>query len=332
MPNKNEEGYKAAKNQIDAQLKALEGYSGRPIFIPGNHDWYSEGLPGLKRQEKYIEKALDEKKVFLPENGCPLTKVEISEDIVLIIIDTEWYLLDWDKHPGINDDCEIKDRLKFFDELGGLIKKNRDKTTLLALHHPMFTYGSHGGQYSLKQSLAPKGIPLPVLGSVFNVIRRTSGGIREDQQNKMYNQLRNRIITLAQYSEKVVFLSGHEHTLQYIKEQNTPQIVSGAGAKTGATRLLGGSQFSTGQTGYAVLYVYKDGSSTVEFLPMKETKSSWPLVRKFYPLLRILKILLQKKPFQNSCQHPFMSQKKLNVLSFTRTFGRTLQQVLRNKN
>jgi len=259
--------YPKAKNNLDAQLSTLEDFEGKPIFIPGNHDWYSEGLKGLARQQKYIEKKLDSKKVFFPQDGCPIQKIDVSDDVVVIAIDSEWYLINWDKHPTLNDECEIKDREKFFEELEGLIKKNADKTTIMALHHPMFSYGPHGGQFSLKRQLYPSGgkFPLPVIGSLVNFLRKTTGASLEDLQNKRYQELRNRIVTLAQNSEKVIFTSGHEHTLQYIVEENTPQIISGAGAKEGATRLLNGSKFSTGQMGYATLEVYTDGSSRVRF-------------------------------------------------------------------
>ena len=267
LPDKKDKSYKKAKHYLDAQLATLENYKGRKLFIPGNHDWYANGLEGLKRQEKYIEKALDEKDVFLPENGCPIEKVKISDDIMLLVVDSEWFLVNWDKHPTINDDCEIKDREAFFEEIEGQIKKNLDKTILIALHHPMLTYGNHGGQYSFIQQFFPSSnkIPLPVLGTVANVLRKTTGVSIEDQQNKRYNQLKKRMLAIAQYSDRVVFISGHEHTLQFIREENTPQIVSGSGAKKGATRLLGGSEYSTGQRGYAILKVYKDGSSSVAY-------------------------------------------------------------------
>ena len=275
LPNKTDiEGYSEAKNHLDAQLETLKNYKGKKVFIPGNHDWYSGGLKGLKREEKYIEKALDDKNIFLPENGCPIEEIKIGDDIIVLAIDTEWYLVNWDKHPTINDNCEIKDRTRFFAEIEDAIKDNRDKTTILALHHPMFTYGSHGGHYSVKQHLSPKNIPLPVLGTFFNVLRRTTGASIEDQQNKRYNALRKRLITLAQYSEKVIFVSGHEHTLQYIVKENIPQIVSGSGAKQGASRMLNGSQFSTGQNGYAELKVFKDGSSQVHFYTIEDKEES----------------------------------------------------------
>ncbi len=266
------EAYIVAKNHLDAQLKTLDNYKGKPIFIPGNHDWYTEGLVGLKREQKYIQKKLNSKKVFFPEDGCPIKTIEINDQVVLIAIDTEWYLTNWDKRPDINDKCDIKDRSKFLQELEGEIKKNQTKTTVIALHHPMFTYGTHGGQYKFKQHFYPKSGfgPLPVIGTFVNVLRRTTGASVEDLQNKRYTELKNKIVTLAQYSNKVIFTSGHEHTLQYIVENNTPQIVSGSGAKKGATRLLNGSKFSTGHMGYATLEVYKDGSSRVRFFGVDE--------------------------------------------------------------
>ncbi len=269
FPDKDDDpdAYLEAKSHLDAQLKTLENFRGETVFIPGNHDWYSKGLKGLKRQENYIEEKLDSKEVFFPENGCPMETIEIGEDIVVIALDTEWFLVNWDKHPTINDECEIKDREQFFLELEDEIKDNRQRTTIIALHNPMFSYGSHGGQYSFRQHIFPTNgkVPLPVLGSLINILRRTSGASIADLQNKRYNELRKRVVTLAQKSEKVIFVSGHEHTLQYIVEENTPQIVSGSGAKKGATRLLNGSKFSSGQMGYAVLEVFKNGSSEVNF-------------------------------------------------------------------
>jgi len=266
--------HKLAKNHLNAQIKSAKNFKGNTIFIPGNHDWYANGLKGLEREQKYIEKELDSKNVFFPQKGCPIQKVKINDDVVVIAIDTEWYLTNWNKHPTINDDCDIKSREQFFQELEGLIKKNADKTTIIAMHHPVFSYGVHGGQYSLQQQLYPSHsrVPLPVLGSVINLLRKTTGASTTDMQSKRYRELRKRVVTLAQYANKVIIASGHEHSLQYIVEDNVRQIVSGSGAKKGATRLLNGSEFSTGKRGYAVLEVYKDGSSRVRYFGLDKNE------------------------------------------------------------
>ena len=258
LPKKGHENRAFAEHQLNVQTDVVKNFKGNSIFIPGNHDWYS-GLSGLKRQEKYIKDILGEK-TFIPENGCPIETVHISTGIELIVIDSEWYLTNWDKHVSINDDCEIKTRTKFFDELEGLIKKARGKTTLIAIHHPMFTNGSHGGQYSFKSHLTP----LPILGTLKNIIRKTGGVSPADIQNSKYNELRKRVITMAQENDKAIFISGHDHNLQYIIKDNLPQIISGSGSKNMATRNIDG-EFSSSDSGFARLDVFKDGSSFVRF-------------------------------------------------------------------
>ncbi len=259
LPKKGHENRAFAEHQLNVQTDAVKDFKGNTIFIPGNHDWYANGIKGVKRQEKYIEDILG-KNTFLPENGCPIEKVHISDAIELIIIDTEWYLTNWDKHPTINDDCEIRTRAKFFEELEGLIKKARGKTTLIALHHPMFTNGPHGGQYDFKSHLKP----IPVLGTLKNIIRRTSGISPADIQNSRYNKLIKRVVTLAQENDKTIFVSGHDHNLQYIIKNKIPQIISGSGSKNTATRNIDG-HFSSSDSGFTRLDVFKDGSSYVRF-------------------------------------------------------------------
>ncbi|HKJ06009.1 MAG TPA: metallophosphoesterase family protein, partial [Flavobacteriaceae bacterium] len=118
LPKKNHKGRKYAEHNLDVQIESANKFKGTTIFIPGNHDWYADGVDGVKRQEKYVEKALG-KNTFLPEDGCPIERVEVNDKIRLIIIDTQWYIENWNHHPTINDDCEIKTRDRFFEEIEG---------------------------------------------------------------------------------------------------------------------------------------------------------------------------------------------------------------------
>lgn len=260
LPKKEDKNRLSAEEQLNIQTGILKDFKGKTIFIPGNHDWYSDGVKGLKRQEKYIEKILG-KNSFKPENGCPIEKVTISEDIVLITVDSQWYITNWDKHPNINDECEFKTRRRFIDEFESLIKKARGKTTIVAIHNPMYTNGPHGGQYSFGSHMTP----LPVLGTIKNVIRKTGGIVHSDLQNSRYRELQKKLVTLAQENEKVIFVSGHEHNLQYLKEDNLHQIIAGSGSKLSPVRNVEGGEFGYASPGYARLDVYKDGSSVVKF-------------------------------------------------------------------
>ncbi|WP_397363728.1 phosphoesterase [Olleya sp. R77988] len=117
--------------------------------------------------------------------------------------------------------------------------------------------------------------PLPIIGSLKNLLRVTTGITNVDQSNKRYNTFKKRIITLSQENSKVVFVSGHEHSLQYLIQDNLPQIVSGSGSKTSATHNIGGGQFSYGKQGYSILDVYKDGSSNVRFITAQDNKTAF---------------------------------------------------------
>lgn len=266
LPKKNHKDRIQAEHNINAQIRTVKDFKGKTIFIPGNHDWYSNGLEGLDRQEDYIDDALG-KKTFLPEHGCPIETETISDNIELIIVDSKWFLTNWDNHLTMNDDCQIKTRDAFFEEFESEIKKARGKTTIVAMHHPMFSNGPHGGKYSFKEHMKP----IPVIGTLKNVLRKTTGVSPEDFQNKRYNEFRERVITIAQYNDRVIFASGHEHSLQYLENDNLAQIVSGSGSKKSATKNEGGGLFSYGQHGFARLNVFKDGSSTVAFFD-SETK------------------------------------------------------------
>lgn len=264
LPAEGDEGREEAENALNGQIMSVDNFKGEVLFIPGNHDWYSDGLKGLKRQEKYIEDALG-KNTFQPENGCPLESIDVSETIQLIVIDTQWYLENWNKNPTINDECEIKTRERFFLELEGELKKAQNKTVVLAMHHPMYTNGVHGGYYAAKKHLYPtqKKIPVPVFASLISQVRTQGGVSVQDRYNESYNKLMSRLETIAYESENLVFVSGHEHSLQYIENERIKQIVSGSGAKESYAQLSNNGFFSYGKQGFAELTVYKDGSSWV---------------------------------------------------------------------
>lgn len=246
MPeNKTDINRQKAEQSLQAQLKTVKNFKGKVIFIPGNHDWYS-GVDGLREEEKMVDEALG-KNSFQPENGCPLASYGVSDNIVIIAVDSEWYITDWDQHPKINDNCEIKTRLKFFEEFKSLVNKNQGKTIILAMHHPLESNGNHGGQYAFNVLKAP-----------LNIIRRTSGAAPSDLNFPLYRELSNKITTILQeYKEDVIVVSGHEHNLQYLVHKNISQIISGSGSKVNSVRHFKNNETTFGYAGlgYAILNI-----------------------------------------------------------------------------
>ncbi len=267
LPKKDAPDRKIAEHRIQVQLDAALKFDGNTIVIPGNHDWYSNGLSGLKQQEEFVEDGLDDNEAFQPENGCAVENISLSESVELLILDTQWYISDWDKHPTINDDCDIKTRKGFFLEIEDKLKDNNEKTVVIAMHHPALTYGLHGGYFNFNRHIfaSDNNIPIPGLASLITLLRSQGGVSPQDRYNKRYNELMQRLITMAAGNDKVVFVSGHEHTLQYIDLDGLKQIVSGSGSKRGPVNLGKGSLFASGEQGFAVLEIMKSGASVVKF-------------------------------------------------------------------
>jgi len=165
MPPKSKtEDRELSEHRLNAQLDILKNFKGRPIFLPGNHDWYRYGLKGLHRQEKYIEKKLnagiededDWGNYFLPDDGCSGPDViEVNEKLVIIVIDSNWFVINWDKYPTINSGCDIKTREGFAQAFLDVLKKNRNKNVLIAMHHPLKSNGIHGGNNTFRSHFFP---------------------------------------------------------------------------------------------------------------------------------------------------------------------------------
>ena len=250
--------------ETETGISALPSFKGNVFTIPGTNEW-QQGLKGLGSYKKKQENMFG-KNSFKPENGCPIDKIKISENIVLVTVDSQWFLNDWDDFPNMNSDCDIKTREAFFDEFKSIVKKSIGKTTLIAIYHPLYSNGEYGGQYSAISHLKP----LPVIGTMKNVLRKTGGILSTDLQHKRYRELKDRLTTLAQDNNKVIFTSAHEKNLQYLKQDNLHQIISGSISGTTGTRLSGGGQFAYAKAGYAIIDVYKDGSSNLRFSSLND--------------------------------------------------------------
>jgi hypothetical protein len=241
--NASELGYskdnQQAKQQLDAYAELWKSFSKRIYFIPGSKDWKS-GLKGLKAQEKYLEKIFNNNDIFQPENGCPIEKVKINEDIDLLLLDSQWALSNWDEIPNINDNCDIKNKTEFYVEVEHEIVKSQGKTVLIAVSHPVASYGKYGNPYSL--GINPQSL-----------------------NNKYYKEFSDRLLTIAQQSKNVVFVSGHEQNMQFIIDKKIPIIISGAGGKIEKAKKIRKSKCAINEAGFSKLIAYKDGAMWLAF-------------------------------------------------------------------
>lgn len=280
MPAADNENRPLSEARINESLKILENYDGRVFFVPGNHDWYAKDVQpyALYEEEKYIEEYLDNDEVFIPAGGSPGPEaISLSDDVVLIAIDSYRWIRDLDKVKGSKTGTPKEGLEEFTNSLTELLLANSNKNVIIADHHPYYTNGGHGGYYSWKDHLFPLRvinkklyIPLPVLGSILPFMRKI-GLSKEDKTNKYYKRFVNTMLATTAGFNNVVYASGHEHSLQLHQHHQQHFIVSGSGTKSSYLRKGHKMAFGHMSKGFTKLYIYEDGSMWVEYLEPIET-------------------------------------------------------------
>lgn len=274
LPNKGEKGREEAEQIINYQLNRLKTTKAMTYYIPGNHDWdkgSKHGLDYVLNQEKTVEKALGKRGAFVPGNGCPgPVEVSISDNLVLIAMDTQWWLHQYEKGPVKTGDCNSTSPLFIINNLKDILSDNHDKNIIVVGHHPIMSKGNHGGKFNVKDHLFPLTnlnknlyLPLPIIGSIYPFYRNRIGHI-QDIAHPEYQFMINELQAAFDGHDNLVYASGHEHNLEYFSKDNRHYIVSGSGSKTGHTKKLKEPNFSAEQKGFFKITYLKDGSAFME--------------------------------------------------------------------
>ena len=246
LPDDDATDYLKRKPILDTQINLVKNTEARAYIIPGNHDWM-QGKPGgwrqVVHQSRYVE-ALGLANVnFIPQNGCPgPVEIQLGDGIVLIAVDSQWWL-EQEARPGATSDCDCKSESEVIVTLKDLLYRNRDKLVLFAAHHPFRSHGIHGGYYTFKQHIFPLTdikpqfyLPLPVIGSLYPIIRGGFGNV-QDLKHPNYKDFTSQVDEVLSTHPYCIRVSGHEHSLQYLVDNDQNYIVSGAGSKS--TRVKG---------------------------------------------------------------------------------------------
>lgn len=269
---------KEDERRINTQLDLLKDFGGRIIFVPGNHDWH-EGKKGgeeyVKREEKYIEEYLNRGNTFLPDDGCAdPVEIELNENLVMIAIDTQWWLHKHEKPQGISDNCTVSTNNQYLGQIDSLLFKNKDKQVIVVGHHPLFTNGNHGGYYTWKDHIFPLTnirdylyIPLPIVGSLYPLYRSKIGS-HQDIPSKEYTALVNGLTEKFNTYQNIIYVAGHEHGLQYQQHGTAHYVVSGAGSKSAFLKHNDDLAFGTSEKGFARIEQFENGEIRLDyFLP-----------------------------------------------------------------
>mgnify|MGYP002777647032 FL=1 len=264
--------YEAA---LQAQLAMVQEFGQPVFFIPGNHDWKKgkpEGWTRIRNQQRWFDSLRLPHVQFLPKSGCPgPEEIILNEETVLVIVDTQWLLHPWEKPEGDASPCEAKTLADVLVQMEDIFKRHRGKRMIVAGHHPIHTYGEHGGVFTWKHHLFPlsyavKGLylPLPGVGSIMPLYRKWIGNI-QDTPHPQYRQWARAFEALFQQYPGTVYVAGHEHALQSIFKDSVHYLVSGSGSKSTVVKKKRHANFISPHRGFARLVLSKEHASTAFF-------------------------------------------------------------------
>lgn len=259
---------------LDSQLSIADNTPAKVIMIPGNHDWRNgnrDGYDAIIREQLYVTFMLKKNVEFVPEDGCPGPIIRnLNNDVMLLLFDSQWWLHQYDK-PEIESDCQCKSKDELATQIEDIVVKNPNKLIIIGCHHPFRSNGPHGGFFTLKQHLFPftdlskkLAIPLPIIGSIYPITRSVFGS-PQDLKHPNYANMINQIENSVKSSKNVLFVAGHEHNLELIKEGNYNYIISGGGCKTNRASEGRHSEFVTQSIGFTVLEISNHKNVRINF-------------------------------------------------------------------
>ena len=265
-----------AYTRLGPQIVVVKSSGAHGLFIPGNHDWAKEGAIEcgvLNAQEKFINDTLGSQsnylskqeteaaqEVFLPKDGSPgpvNLDLPLSKPAVrLIVLDTQWWLREYKK--------DSKTPESVIDDLKALLIT--ELPVVVVGHHPLETYGRHGGfrdwqahLFALRDWKSWLWFPTPIVGSLYHLIDwhlcKSDQDINGERNKNMVKHLNN-VFSIPNKTPFLIYASGHDHSLQVLKGSNTDYLlVSGAAASKKVSEVTHGSNtlFAHARTGFMVV-------------------------------------------------------------------------------
>lgn len=248
---------------------------GVPVtFMAGNHDWDKSGERGLEKviaQQEFLQKQQSPLLSFVPKAGTgDVFSVDLTDGLRLIFYDSEYWLFPHHQHPDSAVNGLVRERFK--DSLRAIARHSGGKTLLVLSHHPMLSFGEHGKNFTLKDHIFPLTrlnqklyVPLPVLGSIYPLLRERIISTPEDMSHKVYKRLIDDVQESLGGHSDIIYIAGHDHGLQYIEDGDFRQIVSGAGSKRSYIQKNKKQKYRSNHQGFALLDVLADDSLRLSF-------------------------------------------------------------------
>ncbi len=231
------------QRSVDAQLDAILGpyarkLAGHPVVaLAGNHDHYGDPLSTENACAKIPARAPGWRYVA---RGCKIddtNPIEVLDlgSLVVVMLDSHETLFDADFRARTNDSLHA--------ELARLRQERPEAWLVLAMHHPLESYGLHNGAEPL--AALHKDL-YPLTSTLFAPILQPIEWATESGAQQVYEwrnrRFRRGIYAALEDAPVDVVLSGHDHSLQLIELEHPGarwQVVSGSGAKHSRVKRYG---------------------------------------------------------------------------------------------
>jgi hypothetical protein len=256
----------AGLRRLDVQLEVARRTGATAVVIPGNHDWGPGGPEGRRRVEAQaarVAEVLGDRGRFVPSPGHPGPVVLDREGIRLVAIDTDWWLLGRGKEGPVPFLAEVPES-EVLDDLAEAMRGAGSRPAVLLAHHPLATHGPHGGFHDWTDHVFPlrrlhrwAWIPLPVVGSLYPLVRSNLAVSSQDLRHRDYQRMVGAIESALADAPPVVVASGHDHGLQVLDAPSGVgvYVVSGAGSPQKLQAIGNGedTRFAVHRTGFVAL-------------------------------------------------------------------------------
>ena len=266
MPDSAAVSRAGANRRLAMIAESVSSFDGRVFVVPGDHDW--DGPESVRRQEEELERLLGRDDVFIPGDARSGPVVlELNENIVLVGLDTAWWLEDEPKPIGdagdVEDDegdYEITNPGDIIFAVEDVLKEYDDENVLVVGHHPLRSNGPHGGQFSLGRHM----LPLPVVGSAYPLYRQFAG-TRQDLAHPRYRAHRTALHDLFLFRDRLIYASSHERSLQAFPLNTSVRLtqhylISGSAARSEPVASGRGAGLASSDRGFMRIRYMKDGS------------------------------------------------------------------------
>ena len=241
------------RQEVEKYLKAnlldhIKDFKGNIIFAPGKNEWKKDPPDNIDDLESFLQD--NSRAKFWPNDGCPIESESLNDNVQLILIDSQWYLENWDDHPYINNECEIKTRAQFREAFNDELEDSQKKTVLVAVYHPVLTQ------------------------TRLSFIEKMLGIGEQTRRNPQLKKLMGTLETLASQYNDVIFLSGRDKNLQYVQDDGIEQVITGVTEKAVMAKPEEDhGDFAAYDLGYAKMNVNEDGSSEIELFTVTQKGS-----------------------------------------------------------